>query len=151
MFLSHSSRDKPLVLGVKDRLEHEGLQVYVDWIDDADLDRTAVTPENAKRVRGRMKKCLSLLYLATDNASISKWMQWEIGYFDGLGKGTIAILPILDSATDDFKGMEFLGLYPVVDLRRTNAGYIALFAATQTREVINFKKFIKKADSGRYS
>lgn len=95
VFLSHSSRDKPLVLGVKSRLEDDGLSVYIDWIDDADLDRAAVTPENAKRLRRRMKQCLSLLYIATDNASRSKWMPWEVGFYDGLGKGErIGILPV---------------------------------------------------------
>lgn len=145
VFLSHSIRDRPLVLGVKDRLEDEGLEVYVDWIDDADMDRTAVTPENAKRLRRRMKNCLSLLYLATDNASISRWMQWEIGYFDGLGKGKIGILPVLDAHENDFEGMEFLGLYSVIDLRRTVAGNLALFAETQRGNVINFKKLIEEA------
>src|SRR5712691_2792308 len=96
VFLSHSSRDKPLVLGVKSRLEEEGFAVYVDWIDDAVLDRTAVTPENARRLRLRMKRCLSLLYLATSSASYSKWMPWEVGYFDGLGEKPIGILPVLD-------------------------------------------------------
>jgi hypothetical protein len=38
IFLSHSSRDKPLMLGVKQRLEEEGFVVYIDWIDDPTLD-----------------------------------------------------------------------------------------------------------------
>jgi hypothetical protein len=147
VFLSHSSRDKPLVLGVKARLEDENLSVYIDWIDDADLDRAAVTPENARRLRRRMKQCQSLLYIATDNASRSKWMPWEVGLFDGLGKGErIGVLPVLDSATEKFDGMEFLGLYSVVDLRRTRGGDVALFASTQAGDVMNFKRLLREAD-----
>jgi hypothetical protein len=85
-FCLTAAATKLLVLGVKGRLEDEGLSVYIDWIDDADLDRAAVTPENAKRLRRRMRQCLSLLYIGTDNASRSKWMPWEVGFFDGLGK-----------------------------------------------------------------
>jgi hypothetical protein len=140
VFLSHSSRDRALVLGVKSRLEEETLSVCVDWLDDADLDRTAVTPDNADRLRKRMKRCLSLLYLATGNASSSKWMPWEVGYFDGSGRGRIGILPVLNDPHGSFKGMEFLGLYPVVDVRMTKGGYEALFASNPSGEVVNFKR-----------
>ncbi len=42
-------------------------------------------------------------------------MQWELGYFDSL-KNRVAILPILkeDISTDEYKGREYLGLYPYV-------------------------------------
>jgi hypothetical protein len=128
IFLSHSTRDRALVLGVKERLEEEGLAVYVDWIDDTDMDRAAVTPENAARLRVRMTNCRALLYLATDNATRSKWMPWEVGYFDGLGRGTIGILPVLDDPNEGFEGMEFLGLYPAVDARKSTDGLVRLFA-----------------------
>lgn len=142
IFLSHSSRDKPLVLGVKQRLENEGLGVYVDWIDDAELDRQDVTPENAARLRVRMKRCRSLLYMATDNAAHSKWMPWEVGFFDGIGSGEIGILPVLDNANEHFQGLEFLGLYPLVDLRQTKGGNIAFFSQRGNEPSRNFKRLI---------
>jgi hypothetical protein len=61
VFLSHAVRDRQLVIGVKRRLEAENLSVYVDWIDDADLDRTAVTEDNARRLRLRLRRCKSLI------------------------------------------------------------------------------------------
>jgi hypothetical protein len=143
VFLSHSSRDKPLVLGVKQRLEDEDLEVYVDWIDDAELDRREVTPENAARLRVRMKRCRSLLYMATDNAASSKWMPWEVGYFDGIGNGEIGILPVLDNASEEFEGLEFLGLYSVVDLRPTKGGPIAFFSQRDNGDAKNFKRLIR--------
>ena len=143
IFLSHSSRDKPLVIGVKNRLERAGFTVYIDWIDDAELDRAAVTPENAERLRVRMRCCRSLLYLATDNASRSKWMPWEVGFFDGLDEGVIGILPVLDDPKEEFQGMEFLGLYAVVDVRPAGTGH-ALFIKERGKTAVRLCSLVKK-------
>lgn len=114
VFLSHSIADADLVLGIKDILEERGLKVYVDWEADSQLDRSKVNPETADLLRRRMKQSNSLLYLATESASSSKWMPWELGYFDGLRGGQVAVMPLLDNETDSFKGQEYLGLYPTV-------------------------------------
>lgn len=114
VFLSHSIADADLVLGIKRILEERGLKVYVDWETDSHLDRNKVNPETADLLRRRMKQSNSLLYLATESASSSKWMPWELGYFDGLHGGQVAVMPLLDNETDSFKGQEYLGLYPTV-------------------------------------
>jgi len=114
VFLSHSIADADLVLGIKNLLEERGLKVYVDWETDRQLDRNKVNPETADLLRRRMKQSKSLLYLATESASSSKWMPWELGYFDGLRGGQVAVMPLLDNETDSFKGQEYLGLYPTV-------------------------------------
>jgi hypothetical protein len=61
-----------------------------------------------------MRQSKTLLYLASEAASSSKWMPWELGYFDGLRSGGVAIMPLLDNETDSFAGQEYLGLYPKV-------------------------------------
>jgi hypothetical protein len=114
VFLSHSISDADLVLGIKNLLEERGLKVYVDWETDSQLDRSKVNPETADMLRRRMKQSTSLLYLATESASSSKWMPWELGYFDGLRSGQVAVMPLLDNETDSFEGQEYLGLYPTV-------------------------------------
>lgn len=115
VFLSHSVKDVELVLGVVRILENMGRKVYVDWVVDKQLSRDSVTKETAETLRTRMKESSRLLYLATDNASSSKWMPWELGYFDGLKSGKVAILPLVDSAYSSFQGQEYLGLYPALD------------------------------------
>lgn len=115
IFLSHSSRDAELVLGVKTLLERQGLTVYVDWIDDPQLSRENVTKETAALLRQRMQQSRSLIFMATESASESKWMPWELGYFDGWGKGNVAILPLVDNAGSTFRGQQYLGLYPLVE------------------------------------
>ena len=115
VFLSHSIRDEELVLGIVEFLKQMGKEVYVDWIEDRQLSRSSVTPETAETLRQRMNQSSRLLYLATDNASSSKWMPWELGYFDGLKSGKVAILPLVDYSFSSFKGQEYLGLYPALD------------------------------------
>ena len=47
-------------------------------------------------------------------------MPWELGDFDGLKSGNVAILPLVDSAYSSFQGQEYLGIYPALgkdDLR----------------------------------
>ena len=80
VFLSHSIADAELVLGVKVILERLGFSIYVDWQTDAELDRSAVSKETAAVLRMRMRQSKSLLYVASENASTSKWMPWELGY-----------------------------------------------------------------------
>lgn len=114
IFLSHSIADAELVLGVKKLLEQQGATVYVDWSYDGKLDRSKVNADTADLLRQRMRQSNSLIYLATDAASTSKWMPWELGFFDGYKPGGVAIMPVLDRETDGFAGQEYLGLYPRV-------------------------------------
>lgn len=114
VFLSHAVKDAKIVLGVKNWLEENGMKVYVDWINDRHLDRSKVTSKTADTLRVRMRQSKSLLYIATDNSSQSKWMPWELGYFDGYSSGKVAILPILNHQYESFSGQEYLGIYPLV-------------------------------------
>ncbi len=115
IFLSHAIRDAELILGLKLLLEAAGKTVYVDWIDDPDLDRTQVTGETAEMLRTRMRQSDSLFYAYSQHSRSSRWMPWELGYFDGFN-GNVAILPIVpDVGIIDFDKEEYLQIYPKVD------------------------------------
>ncbi|MDP2161789.1 MAG: hypothetical protein Q8K02_14995, partial [Flavobacterium sp.] len=45
----------------------------------------------------------------------SKWMPWELGYFDGI-KGTVAVLPISRTSKSSFQGSEYLGIYYYIQI-----------------------------------
>lgn len=141
VFLSHSIRDADLVLGVKEILEAEGLSVYVDWVDDPQLDRAQVNRETADILRRRMRQCRSLIWVATEAASTSKWMPWELGYFDGLRADQVAILPVLDSSQDTFIGQEYLSLYPVIDKRNKLGGGSGVFVTDEGRRWNTLREF----------
>lgn len=115
IFLSHSTNDAELVAGLKLQLEDLGHVVYVDWIEDAQLDRTNVNKATAELLQKRMKSCKSLIYAFSENARESRWMPWELGYFDGI-KGKVAVLPISKTSKSDFKGTEFVGMYYYIQI-----------------------------------
>lgn len=115
VFLSHSSQDAEVILGVKTIIESLGLSVYVDWLDDNLPDRSRVTVETAEILRMRMRVSASLVYAHSPNASDSVWMPWELGYFDGFKPMYVWILPLVVNYDSEFKGQEYLGLYPTVD------------------------------------
>ena len=115
IFLSHRFLDANEILCIKEIFEKLGYSVYVDWIEDPILDRTKVTRETAEQIRTRMRTCRSLLFVTSTNSTDSKWMPWELGYFDGY-KTKVAILPISESEEpeENYRGQEYLGLYPYV-------------------------------------
>ena len=116
LFLSHSSQDADAILGVKAYLESAGYTVYVDWIHDPQLDRSRVSAATARQLRARMNQCASLVYVSTPAASSSKWMPWELGYFDGRKTAeAVAILPLVDYQGQPV-GQEYLGLYPQLEI-----------------------------------
>lgn len=127
IFLSHSIKDAEIVLGVVRIIENTGKKVYVDWIHDPNLDRSKVSPDTARALRARMNQCDALFYLQSRQSSSSRWMPWELGYFDGRN-GNVAIIPVVpERGVANFKGEEYLGLYPFVD--------VATIDGTDTKEV----------------
>ena len=114
VFLSHSSAEPDeILLGIKLLLEDQGMSVYVDKYNDSDLGRREVTAATAAILRKRMRQSQSLLYVHSRHSTTSRWMPWELGFFDGL-KGKVAIVPVTRETQYAFRGEEYLGLYPYV-------------------------------------
>lgn len=117
IFMSHSFKDAEVIAGIKILIENTGLRVYVDWMEDAQLDRSQVTAETAQILRQRMSHCGFLLYATSEASPDSKWMPWELGYFDGLKGGRVGIFPIAKSEDrTNFAGQEYLKLYPYYEI-----------------------------------
>jgi hypothetical protein len=112
IFLSHNHLDKAAVLGLKTLLERSGYAVYVDSESDPQLDPNKVNALTVEVVRRRLRGSRSLLYATSENAAESKWMAWELGLGDGLGK-RVAIVPVI-GATGALATREFLLVYPEV-------------------------------------
>lgn len=116
VFLSHSYKDRKAVLGLAEEFKNKyKLSVYIDWLEDSELDRTHVNKDTAKTIKERMKNCKCLIYATSENSSDSKWMPWETGLMDGL-KGRVAICPLMGGSDSNFKGQEYLSLYPFISV-----------------------------------
>lgn len=123
VFLSHAFSDAQLILGVKAILEAMNLAVYVDWIDDNELDRTSVTAATADLLRKRMRQSKSFIFATSKGSVDSRWMPWELGFFDGeVGSEHIAVFPLVPTSTSTFTGQEYLGLYPKIQQLRPTSG-----------------------------
>lgn len=142
IFLSHAMRDAGLVLGVKNVLEAAGKTVYVDWIDDPKLDRNAVTGETAETLRRRMRKSDALFYLHSRHSFASRWMPWELGFFDGLN-GNVAVLPLMPPSGElDFSGQEYLEIYPKIDFTEiSSTPNIYVNRSARTEPPLRFKRY----------
>ena len=127
IFLSHSIKDKELVVGTKLILEDLGYSVYIDWIEDPHMSRSTVTKETAELLQKRMQNCKSLFYAFSTNSGTSKWMPWECGYFDGIKNGKVAVLPISRTNDTSFKGTEYLGLYYYITIQPSKAGPVRVY------------------------
>ncbi len=115
IFLSHSYDDRDYILNLFLLLEETyDFNVYVDWIVDKTLNRGNVNTTTAEIIRRRMKQSKCLIYATSENSTNSKWMPWELGYFDGY-KGKVAILPIVNDNQYEYQGQEYLSLYPYID------------------------------------
>lgn len=127
----------------KGLLEDLGFTVYVDWVDDPQLSHTNVNRENADLLRRRMRQSQSLVWVATEAASDSKWMPWELGYFDGFRPRQVAVLPPVDNPGQTFKGQEYLSLYPVIDKDVYQEGGKDIFVEDAGRRWATLKDFGK--------
>jgi hypothetical protein len=78
IFLSHSTSDAEIILGVKAVLEDYGQTVYVDWVEDPQLNRANLTAANAEVIRlrcanaSRSFTCI-LQILALQNGCLGNW------------------------------------------------------------------------------
>lgn len=148
IFLSHSSKDSEIILGIKGILEDLGYSVYVDWIEDRHMDRLSVSPSTAETLRRRMNNSKSLLYITTENAEDSKWMPWECGYFDGF-REKVAIVPVKKNVLpNEYSGQEYLGLYPYCVREADEAsGKDTLWVMKNRKTYLSYDHWVSKANT----
>ena len=143
VFLSHSVKDSELILGMKGLIEDLGYNVYVDWVDDPELDRNKVSSKTAKKLRDRMNSSKSLFFVTTDNADSSKWMPWECGYFDGI-KEKVAIVPVKKTSyNNEYAGQEYLGLYPYIVKGKSTQGNEKLWVHLNRHKYTSYNNWVK--------
>ena len=76
VFVSHRSTDSSLAAEVAAQIEVNGLDTYLDIIDDALIKDG---PQLADHLLGRMNRCQQLVAVVSGSTKDSWWVPWEIG------------------------------------------------------------------------
>ena len=113
IFLSHSSEDRQWVAAAKADLAALGYSVFLDSDALPNVRPDQVTASTAQALRDAMKSCTALLYLLSEKSTASRWMPWELGFFDA-HNGRVFIYPVDSQAAAHAKGREYLKIYPIV-------------------------------------
>ncbi|MBO6254622.1 MAG: toll/interleukin-1 receptor domain-containing protein, partial [Bacteroidaceae bacterium] len=113
VFLSHSSYDTQQLLSLKQKLNAEGLVVYIDWVNDnVMMNRRNQNEDTWNVLKLRMDESDKMLFVMTDNSLRSTWTPKEIDYFKSLNKEILVYQPEditeepFDSLEDCMKCME---------------------------------------------
>ncbi|MGH2292188.1 MULTISPECIES: toll/interleukin-1 receptor domain-containing protein [Pseudomonas] len=111
-FISHSSKDKELVMGAMEIIANHGGVPYIDEVDPAMPKHTS--EETADLLKSRITECKRFVLLTSPNSKDSRWVPWELGVADGKkGVNRIAIFAASDNEDDDkWSSWEYMGLYP---------------------------------------
>ena len=119
IFLSYNINDKDVVKGIYYVLKGMGFKVYLDFMIDPQMDRGKVTKETATCIQSRLKHSKCLIYAQSSNATMSKWMPWELGVVDG-NTSKCFIMPVQKVGETIYSRQEYLLLYPIIGINNIN-------------------------------
>ena len=111
VFLSYSSKDKDKLPEILSFLSQYWTEVYIDKYDK-ELPKIT-NYKTAKILKERINAIPKFILFVAPNSKDSKWIPWELGLADGIGKyENIAILPASYYQYDsNWTEQEYLGLY----------------------------------------
>ena len=128
VFLSHSHKDKNLIKEVISFFKGVNVSVYVDWLDDGMPEKTS--GETALKIKSKIITNDKFILLATNDAVVSKWCNWELGIGDTFkfSKDNLLILPLSENS-GTWNGNEYLQIYPRIEsvIQNGNEIYDTIF------------------------
>lgn len=151
IFLSHKHDELEQLEGAVYFLKDNGVEVYVDWLDDG--MPVSTSGQTAVRIKEKIKENDKFILLATEAAINSKWCNWELGLGDAAKYiNNIAILPIKKDYSD-FSGNEYLQIYPYIynieytqnfkGYYRSKGLYVVFPSVNGNDKVISLKDWLK--------
>lgn len=114
VFVSHKHDELQELKGVLGFLQSQyGVKAYIDSQDPSMPKITSET--TASNLKERIRRCDKFILLATNAAIDSKWCNWELGYGDAQKfRDHIALFPLKPRGSYDYRGAEYLSLYPYI-------------------------------------
>ncbi|MCQ2240245.1 toll/interleukin-1 receptor domain-containing protein [Treponema sp.] len=117
-FLSHSSADFELIQGLYKKLKDMGFSAFLDRVDAKGVSIN----DMADKLKKAMDNSNYILYSHTHNSIDSKWVPWELGYFDCKNNASnILVMPILNNQGKAlYDGQEYLNQYKEISVEDLN-------------------------------
>lgn len=114
VFISHSHKDKSLIKETIAFFKAINISVYVDWMDESMPEQT--NGKTALEIKSKIISNEKFILLATNDAVISRWCNWELGIGDTFKftKDNLAILPLAENS-GSWYGNEYLQIYPRIE------------------------------------
>lgn len=109
VFLSHSHKDRELVLRVKKFLQSQGVGVYIDWLDDGMPEETSAA--TAEKIKEKIESNRKFAVIVTEYSKASHWVPWELGYADKAKSLEHVLLVPVSEDDREFSGAEYLQIY----------------------------------------
>lgn len=123
VFLSHKHDEILNLESAIAFLKKEGVNVYVDWLDEGMPKTTSGITAN--RIKTKIKENKKFIFLASEGAINSKWCNWELGFGDAHKYiNDIALLPVENDNTN-FSGAEYLQIYPYIEYQSGYNTYLS--------------------------
>ena len=125
VFLSHKHDEFSILQDVIAFLKDEGVNIYVDWMDESMPKNTNAT--TALKLKEKIETCDKFILVATQSAIDSKWCNWELGLGDAAKYiNNIALFPI-NKSSQSFYGSEYLRIYPRIEYQDGTTKYTSGF------------------------
>ncbi|MDR2036348.1 MAG: toll/interleukin-1 receptor domain-containing protein [Bacteroidales bacterium] len=149
IFLSHKHDELEVLDGAISFLKKEGIDVYVDWLDEG-MPKTT-SGETARRIKQKIKENDKFILLASEGAINSKWCNWELGLGDAAKYiEKIALFPV-EKDNASFSGAEYLQIYPYIVYRDgttkyNNGNFVArgYYVKYPNNNIIPLKDWLRK-------
>ncbi|HML36071.1 MAG TPA: toll/interleukin-1 receptor domain-containing protein [Bacillota bacterium] len=104
VFVSHSYLDGKVVEATIKILNGIGFSCYCDWYSDSDfLKRSLVSEFTKEALKKRMEQSENLLFIRTENSIKSAWVEFELEYYQKLGKPIICLNMLEDGKALPYK------------------------------------------------
>jgi hypothetical protein len=99
-FISHSIKNRNEVLSTMKSLNNQNFIVYCDWTNDNDFLKRKLVSEYTKMVlKKRLDQSERILLIESEHSMKSEWVEFELEYFESLGKSIYYIE--IDNTTDE--------------------------------------------------
>jgi hypothetical protein len=100
VFISHKVEDLERARSLQRRVQSWQFTCYIDG-DDTELHEVQSPRALADRIRDNLRTCRCLIFAFSTRSKRSRWMPWELGFFDGRwGSKQIGLFDLDQIASD---------------------------------------------------